>query len=209
MPPMYECPHVLFSDEQQLIDHIQWEHCPSVQLVDTVTGLAPKEQTEVKACWSSEALYIRFECTDHYVKSDYTKRDDPLYEQDVIEVFIDLAGDGKQYIELEVSPHNVVFDAKITGAQGKSHIVVDTAWDIEGLYTAVKPFEHSQQPGNIYLLKLPTAALGKTARAGDAWRINFYRIDQDESGQRQFQAWSPTGEVNYHKPNLFGTLLFR
>lgn len=209
MLPLYECPHVIFSGELQLIEHIQWHQCPPVQLVDTVTGSIPKEQTEVQVCWSSEALYIRFECTDHYVLSEYTKRDDPLYEQDVIEVFIDVVGDGKQYIELELSPYNIVFDAKVVCSQHNQHINVDASWDMKGLYTSVKPIEQSSKKGSVYLLKLPTSSLGKPARAGDAWRINFYRIDQDAFGCRQYQAWSPTGEVNFHRPNRFGTLLFQ
>ncbi len=39
------------------------------------------------------------------------KRDDPLYTQDVVEIFIDADADGRTYDEIEVSPHNVVFDA--------------------------------------------------------------------------------------------------
>ena len=38
------------------------------------------------------------------------------------------------------------------------------------------------------------------------WKINFYRINQDES-PLEFMAWQPT-QGSFHQPDKFGTLTF-
>ncbi|WJH34678.1 carbohydrate-binding family 9-like protein [Paenibacillus sp. CC-CFT747] len=179
-----------------------WERLPAVQLVDVVTGGPVIEETQVKVCWDAEALYIRFDGRDDYVVSQYTNRDDPLYEQDVVEIFIDVEGTGRHYLEFELSPHNVLFDARIDNEGGK--IAVHTDWDAEGIVTSVR----TNGDRIVYDWKLPFADIGQVPEEGTAWRANFYRIDDDREGKRHYQAWSPTRVANYHIPSRFGTLLF-
>ncbi len=182
-------------------DH-SWESLHPEPLVDVVNGEKVEEPTQVRTCWNEEALYIQFECSDDYVVADLTQRDDPLYDQDVVEVFIDEEGMGKRYLELEFSPLNVVFDAKVENKDGK--VIVNTDWDADGLETDV----FTEGNKRIYLIKLPFSNFEKTPEEGTEWRINFYRIDEDRNGKRHFQAWSPTGAVDYHISSRFGTLLF-
>ena len=52
-------------------------------------------------------------------------------------MFIDEAGTGMEYIELEVSPNNIIFDALIRNDGGKS-IKRDIHWDLTGLQTSVE-----------------------------------------------------------------------
>lgn len=179
-----------------------WRSLPVEPLVDVVTGATTRVSTKVQACRDSEALYVRFECEDDHVVSDYTKRDEPLYKQDVVEVFLDEEGTGRRYLELEVSPHNVVFDALIKNEEGRVHAYAE--WDAAGMETSVDV----QDDKRVYVIKLPFVHFASMPEAGTAWRVNFYRIDESPEGQREFQAWSPTGAVNYHLPAHFGTLLF-
>ncbi len=98
---------------KQVQSAIDWNNCDVIELSDTVTGRKPKEASEVRACWSTDYLYLWFLCKDLNIVSDFEQRDDPLFEQDVIEFFIDEEGTGTRYLELEVSPRNIVFDAVI------------------------------------------------------------------------------------------------
>jgi hypothetical protein len=189
------CKYVTFNDRI-------WESLNPEALVDVVTGGKVQEPTQVRTCWDSSAFYVRFECRDDYVVSEFTNRDDPLYEQDVVEVFIDEEGTGRRYLELELSPSNVVFDAIIQNDHGK--ISLNTSWDADGLETSV----HLEGDLRIYVIKLPFTNLQQTPQLGTKWRINFYRIDEDRNSNRYYQAWSPTGAVDYHIPACFGTLLF-
>lgn len=179
-----------------------WELLSPVSLVDVVTGAEVREPTEVKTFWDDDSLHIRFECMDEYAVSSFTERDEPLYEQDVVEVFIDEAGEGTRYLELEVSPNNVVFDAIIENNQGK--LAIDTGWNAEGLVTSVR----MEGKVRIYELQLPFSNFENRPVDGTMWRINFYRIDEDKAGTRHYQAWSPTGAVNYHIPSRFGEIRF-
>ena len=64
------------------------------------------------------------------------RRDEPLYEEDVVEVFIDPFGGGTTYYEFEVSPRGVLFDALIHNTlDGNKE--VDTAWIAEGFQAEV------------------------------------------------------------------------
>lgn len=189
------CKFVIYNDQI-------WESLHPEPLVDVVDGGKVEEPTQVRTCWDMQALYVQFECRDDYMVADYTKRDDPLYNQDVVELFIDEEGMGRRYLELELSPLNVVFDAYIEN--NANQIRVNTDWDAEGLETSVS----TDGDRRIYTIKLPFTNFEQKPDQGTKWRINFYRIDDDRSGKRHFQAWSPTGAVDYHIASRFGSILF-
>ncbi|MFD0714594.1 carbohydrate-binding family 9-like protein [Paenibacillus sp. GCM10027626] len=180
-----------------------WEQIEGTPLVDVVDGGAVREATSFKTCWDDENLYVRFDCQDHYTVANYTKRDDPLYDEDVVELFIDEEGNGTRYMEFEISPANVIFDALIEN-HGNGKITVNLDWNADGLETQV----HTAGNERTYLIRLPLSHFRQKPEHGTEWRVNFYRIDAQPDGTREFQAWSPTGAVDYHIPSRFGTLRF-
>lgn len=199
---IYRCERLTATEEAGV--KLPWDRISPIQLVDTVTGQSVREPTEVRACWSSSAWYVQFRCTDHYVVSVFEKRDDPLYEQDVVEVFIDEEGDGHRYLEVELSPYNVVFDARIKREKDGA-VCADVSWDMELLETRV--FIESSAM-RVYEFRFPLETFTRKPQVGMEWRVNFYRIDEQPEGTREYQAWGPTREVNYHLPSRFGRLLF-
>ncbi|MGG4146531.1 carbohydrate-binding family 9-like protein [Paenibacillus algorifonticola] len=184
---------------------LDWGCCEALELVDTVTGAPPRERTEVRIGWSSKHLHIRFACRDLHIVSEFTQRDEPLYEQDVVEVFIDEEGEGRRYMELEVSPNNVVFDAIIENDGSGGISSSDLMWQFSGLQTSVQ----SDDQGNVlYFIDIPASNFQRPFAPGLVFHINLYRIDQDVRGTREYQAWRPTGAVNFHLPQHFGKLIF-
>lgn len=202
---IYPCKPAIYIQQGEHQGSVDWDRYEAVALSDTVTGNATKEATEVSACWSTEYFYVRFVCQDSHIVSKYQHRDDPLYEQDVVELFMDETGTGTEYIELEVSPNNIIFDALIRNDGGKSITSSDIHWDLTGLRTSV---EHDGKGNLIYEIHIPASNFKIPPQAGRSWNVNFYRIDEDTEGNREYQAWSPTGEVNYHIPSRFGKLEF-
>ncbi|WP_171641572.1 MULTISPECIES: carbohydrate-binding family 9-like protein [Paenibacillus] len=188
-------------------------------LREVVTGEKPRLKTRFRACWTADALHIRFECEDDHVVATMERRDDPIYLEDVVEVFIDKSGTGAVYYEFEVSPRNVVFDALIHYNGGDKEI--DVAWDAKGMHTQVLD---GSDGWRTYDLRIPFADLdwergqeqelmqengeNWTPQHGAEWRWNLYRIDDDLEGNRHYWAWSPTGKVDFHMPHRFGTLVF-
>ncbi|NBD23864.1 carbohydrate-binding family 9-like protein [Paenibacillus glycinis] len=182
---------------------IPWDDIATVELSDVVTGEAPALRTAVQACWTGAELRFRFACEDDHVVANMTGHDDPLYEEDVVELFLDELGTGMEYFEIEVSPRNVVFDARIRNdAHGAKTIELD--WHAAGMETAVR----EEGATRIYEIAIPFANFARVPAAGTAWRWNAYRIDEDRTGVRHYWAWRPTGAVDYHIPRCFGTLLF-
>ncbi len=68
--------------------------------------------TRVEVRWDAEFLYVRFWCRASGAPwSPHGAERDALHsEGDVVEVFIDPAGDARQFVEVQVSPANGVFD---------------------------------------------------------------------------------------------------
>ncbi|MBA2943995.1 carbohydrate-binding family 9-like protein [Paenibacillus sp. CGMCC 1.16610] len=201
----YECQYI--ADEKI---RIPWDKITPERLYDVVTGATPRLETQFRACWTEEALHVRFECEDDHTVATMERRDDPIYEEDVVEVFLDPMGTGKVYYEFELSPRGVEFDALIhNNLDGNKK--VDVAWDAKGLRTSVSD---GAEGWKHYELRIPFADLregqeqAQVPRHGAEWGWNVYRIDDDTEGTRHYWAWSPTGAVNFHIPQRFGTLVF-
>lgn len=141
-----------------------------------------------KMLWNDEYFYFGFACQDPDIWAIYENEDDHLWEEEVVEVFIDPDGDGENYLELEVNPLNAVVDLLIY------HVRPDLLnssidWDIAGLKTAVQVQgtindSLSQDLGWSVEIAIPWTAMadsvdgGGKPEIGDSWRLNLYRIDR-------------------------------
>jgi len=143
--------------------------------------------TRARMLWDDENLYFAFACQDPDIWAIYDQEDDPMWSEEVVEVFIDPDGDGENYLELEVNPLNAVVDLKIYRLQPewKSSI----PWDIAGLQTAVQVQgtvndSLGQDLGWTVEIAIPWAATadsidgGGKPQVGDTWRLNLYRIER-------------------------------
>jgi hypothetical protein len=148
------------------------------------------------------------------VWSTFTARDSNTWEQEVIEVFIDEDGDGKDYLELQVTPTNVVFDAKF--ATHRSDLKAARAWNMEGLQTAVtvdgtvNAREDTDKSWTVEMA-IPAAQVpGVNAQLanGAQWRVNLFRWDAPKGGSQKAAAFSPPVVPDFHALKKFGRLRF-
>ena len=179
---------------------------------------APQLPTEVKMCWDDSNLYLAFVAVDTDIWGKMRKRDDPIYQEEVVEAFLCSGGDITRYFEFEWSPHNVVFDAKIECPESgdRSRMTADVGWDCAGLKSAVQvvgTLDDSSDVDERWTVEvaLPFASIGRAGKPpvdGEEWRGNFYRIDQ--AGGGEFSCWSPTLVLppSFHVPARFGRLRF-
>lgn len=176
---------------------------------------SPRWKTRVKALWDDRNLYVAFECDDPDIFSPYKHRDEPIYNGEVVEVFLATGDDVRRYFEFEVSPANVLFDATVVNRRPEGKMTVDMAWNAPGLRSAVRVNGTLNRRGDrdrrwTVELAIPFDDLGlpRPVQPGDAWRINFYRIDRGTP--EEFSAWSPTlaDPPNFHVPDRFGRLVF-
>ncbi len=81
-----------------------WGAAETIWLTDNLTRGKPRQATAVKLLRDEEYLYVAFDCEDSDAWSTYTEHDDPLYNEEVVEIFIDPSGLLRVYFELQVSP---------------------------------------------------------------------------------------------------------
>lgn len=178
-----------------------WPESESVPLVDTVSGGPPKQPTRVRVAHNAHELRILFQAVDSRPWATLAKRDDPLFEEEVFEVFLDPLGDLECYFEIEVNPLNAVLDLVLR--RTRSGYRKDFRWRCDGFRSAVRIGEGGWSAE----FSVPFRSLGNAAPRG-TWRANFYRIDRPAGAPRELSAWSPTGLEQFHVPQRFGFLEF-
>ena len=180
-----------------------WRACESVEFRDVVSGAAPQQDTRVRAAWDAEELRLLFRAEDMHIHATLTERDAALYTEEVVEVFLDPAGDGECYFEIEVNPLNTVLDLVLR--RNRSGYKKDFAWRCENLRTYVC----REATAWCAELAIPFRSLAAgSPKPGDKWRGNFTRIDRPPEIPRELTAWSPTGFANFHVPERFGVIEF-
>jgi hypothetical protein len=172
-------------------------------------GRAPPpgfQATALRACHDGERLYLAFHCEARAIVATHRGRNAPIYEEDVVEAFLAPSGDARRYFELETSPRDAWFEARVESPDGRRATMrVDRDWVCAG-------FEHATcllETGWSAEWAIPFASLAaSTPVAGTRWRANFFRIDQ--AGGGEYSAWSPTyaDPADFHLPDHFGELLF-
>ncbi|HEY0144469.1 MAG TPA: carbohydrate-binding family 9-like protein [Thermoanaerobaculia bacterium] len=184
--------------------------CEPVRLRSATNGEVPRLATSVAVWHDGECLSILFSGADDRIVATYLEHDQPLWEEDVVEVF--LAPERiTEYYELEVNPKGTTFDARIESPAGeRSSMRTDLGWTCEGLVAAVRTVVESSGAITFdVLVRFPFASVGRAPLPGEIWRANFFRIDRHPLGD-EFSAWQPTMKqpADFHVPAVFGTLRF-
>jgi hypothetical protein len=197
------------------LDEPIWARTPAVTAFLRPEGLPAQLQTEAKLLWDAHFLYVAFRCPDPDVWAYHTHRDDPVYEAEAVEVFLDPDGDQKNYYEFEVNALNCVWDGWIRRAR-KDY---DAArWNCAGLKTAVAiqgtlNRRDDQDQGWTAEWAIPFQALQERnvpPRDGTRWRINLCRIEST-GPQPEFSSWAAPFSVyaNFHTTDRYGEITFR
>ena len=175
--------------------------------------------TSFRALWTAAGLAIRFDVTDAEPWHTLTERDARLWNEEVVEIFLDVGATGRAYAELEINPVNAVVDLWVDRPENS----FDKAWDIAGLESRVylRRDPKERLTGWTAEAVLPWPALAAKAppgvavppRPGDRWRFNVFRIERpggpkEPEKDALYLAWSPTGQASFHVPQAFRELVF-
>ncbi len=175
--------------------------------------------TSFRALWMQSGLVVRYDVTDPSPWHTLTKRDERLWNEEVVELFLDVGATGRSYAEVEWNPVNTVVDLWVDRAENR----FDKDWDWAGLESRVLPRKDAagRTTGWTAVSFLPWAALAPKApagtalppRPGDRWRFNVFRIERpggpaEPEKDVQLLAWSPTGGRSFHVPEAFREMVF-
>jgi hypothetical protein len=199
------------------LDEPAWQSAEVLTFADTMgRKIDLRFPTKLRMLYDDENLYVAFESEDADITERYSKRDDPIYEHETVELFLMpgvRAPELGPYVELQASPGGVIFDASFTGRRegfdksfeaGQSvGTFVDGTLDVEdrdrGWTTEwVVPFS------KIKWLNAPP-------KPGDEWRMNAFRIEKFREGGKtegEYQAWSPPRVGDFHNVLRFGRMKF-
>jgi hypothetical protein len=177
--------------------------------------------TRFRAVWSDEGLFLRFDASDPSPWHTMTRRDEHLWDEEVVEIFLDLDRSGRDYYELEINPANVVCDLRMISPWPDKKGDID--WDLAGLETRVHPHGGAGgAPGWTTTAFLPWSGFRSLPSAGhvnlppkpgDAWRFNVFRIERPggpKSPEKDavFAAWSPPSVRSFHDAGAFRDFVF-
>lgn len=193
------------------LDEEVWNKATSTGTFTNVAGdTRVKPGTFVKMLWNNEYLYIAFDCEDPDVWTSYTKRDDPLYKEETVEIMIDADGSGSTYYELQLNAANVVYDAYFPERRKDR----DLDWDSKIISAAsvdgTRNKRDDKDKGYTVELAVPLSSIkdARPLKEGEKWRINFYRMEKPKKRGTLASMWSPTLVGDFHQLNRFGIINF-
>lgn len=186
-----------------------WADVPSLPPFILADGSGPAiQQTVARVCYDPQALYVRYDCDDRDIWGTYTQRDEPIYDEEVVEIFF---GPGEadlvRYFEFQVSPNEILLDARIYNPTSqRTELEVDISWNCPGIRWRAG----RDDPANHWwgMIMIPWAAVAPPDELPRLWRANFYRIERPHDAPPEFSCWSPTmtEPADFHKPAYFGLL---
>ncbi len=177
---------------------------PSVALVESRTGrrgTAPAARVFVG--WTPEALFVAAQIDDPDVWGTFTERDARLWTQEAFEVFVGAPAPSRRYVELQVSPRCVVFDAAFEAhREGGPEADLDTtpACRVRGTLDR----RGDRDEGWTVEWALPMAQLcaftdlSCEASAGLVVAMNAFVLDRPRRGPATALALSPTRVPDFH-----------
>lgn len=211
---------------------------PLLTKTSGANGRAEAFSTRVELRWDADFLYARFWCraSETPWAPQGGKRDAPHHTGDVVEVFLDPVGDARQFVEVQVSPANGVFDKLylLTGEprSGANGVLLDEVlkraqwefpeWTWDGLRSATAVWKQDgHMRGWIADLALPAKPLLRrlgqgSYQQGMTLRAHLLRnacpADSMARTGRAFlsMSWTPVPEGRPHRaPMLMGELRLR
>jgi hypothetical protein len=196
------------------LDEAVWATIPPLTL--RPLGNAPNLPSVIKTFVTPTHLYMGAKLDDSNIWGTLKDRDSDTWTEEVLEMFLDFNGDGKDYLELQITPNNVVFDAHFENQLGKGtgsrqeQIDKSRAFNLANLVSAVQVdgtlSDDVADKSWTVEFSIPLAEIpGFTGvKAGDTWALNFYRFDRPEKDKTAAYAWSTGPRGDFHQVDKFG-----
>ena len=177
--------------------------------------LAVTDKVEAGMLYDETNLYLAFKVKDTDLRTPYKQRDSTLWSggkkgaSDVMEVFFDPDMDGKDYLELQISPAGVIFDAIFTSYRSpawKKASTVDLTFkhevSLDGTLNDGNADKGYSVEASIPWSELP--GLKAAPEPGRKFHVNFFRLSNNGAWAA---AWSPVGN-DFHDLSLAGIVTF-
>ncbi len=177
------------------------------------SGQKPTQLTYAALSWNKISLFIAFKCMDTKIIGKERINDAYIFStDDLVEVFIDPDGDGRQYLELGVNAYSSQYDL----------IVHCISKDCGGWKTDIsmnlknsKTISKIVKDGYTVEIEIPFESLKsivsanfRTPKIGTKWKANLFRIDFGMKTEYQSLKSYDSKTYGFHQPKEFATLEF-
>ncbi|HWN08626.1 MAG TPA: carbohydrate-binding family 9-like protein [Pyrinomonadaceae bacterium] len=194
------------------LDDAVWAHAPIFgDFRLNLDGSPSPYKTEARALYDDVYIYFSFRSRDDNIWATMKTRDQHLWDEEVVEVFLQADPQQTSYIELEVNPLGTMLDIYLLDIRKPLRY---ESWNSQKLKWGVQVFGTVDgRDGDrewTCEIALPlediVTAKNRPPQAGDRWRLNLYRVEQRP--KPLLLSWSPTFKDDFHMPGAFGEIVF-
>ena len=194
------------------LDEPAWAQTPVVgDLVNNHDGSRSQHKTEARVLYDDNFLYFSFRSADTNIWSTFKRRDEHLWLEEVVEVFLQASPTVPNYIELEVNPLGTMLDIYLLDTRKPLHY---ESWNSEKLQWSVQVAgtvdgknDDREWTCEIALpMEDVVTAAHLPPQAGDRWRMNLFRVERLPVVAEL--AWSPTLQNDFHILPRLGEIVF-
>lgn len=161
----------------------------------------------IKLCAvKNKGLFVRFFSEEPQPKAVYTKRDEPIYKDSCMELFVQPAAEDKRYLNFEINP-NAAYLSEI-GTCRADRVLLSAASDV-ACKTGVLRVASGWGVELFIPDELVSDCLGLpySFATQNRLKLNAYKCG-DETPHPHYSSLFvvPTPKPDYHRPEFFGTV---
>jgi hypothetical protein len=200
------------------LDESAWSKAPILEFSDSLGREVPtKFKTKLRLLYDDVNLYVSFEADDQDISCPFSKRDDPIYDHEAVEVFIMpqvKAPALGPYIELQASPKGILFDAAFTARRTGMDTSFNAGQIVGTVMNGTLNVDDGKDRGFVSEWIVPFSKMRgvqSPPKPKDEWRMNAFRIEKYRQGGQwagEYTAWSPPRVGDFHNVNQFGRMIF-
>ena len=176
----------------------------------------PGLNTRTKMVWDNENIYFAGFLEEPNIYAHFIKNDTFICYESDFEIFIDVDGDARDYVEIEYNAIGTFWDVTYAkeldkGALPKSFswITNSEPWDMKGMLLAVRAdgtvnYPLDKDEGWYYECSIPWSSLQELSLSGDklnqngaSMRVNFSRVQYNIKEDWPIVDWSPVKAVDW------------
>lgn len=201
-----------------VIDEAAWSQAVVLDFTDTLgRPIEIRFATKLRLLWDDANLYVAFEARDQDISCPFSKRDDPIYDHEAVELFImpNVVAPGLgPYVELQASPKGVIFDAAFVARRTGMDKGFNGGQTVGTKLDGTLNVDDGTDKGWVSEWVVPWTSLrgvSEPPSVGDEWRMNAFRIEKYRAGGQvagEYTAWSPPQVGDFHNVARFGRMKF-
>ena len=176
----------------------------------------PNLNTRSKMVWDDDCIYFAGFLEEPNIYAHLTKNDTVICRESDFEIFIDVDGDTRNYVEIEFNALGTIWDItyekevdKGTMPRSFPWIPGSEPWDVEGMKLAVRTdgtvnYPYDKDEGWSYECSIPWATLQELSLSGEklnqdgaSMRVNFSRVQFNIREEWPITDWRPVRGVDW------------